>query len=82
MQLLRQDYVSAHPLYQPSDLESILDGGYTDTIEKVQRRATKLVPELRDLDYMYNRLVALVFYIAIDAKECIGVGAAPAGHMA
>ena len=32
--------------------------GDIQTLEKVQRRATKLVPELRDLDYT-NRLVAL-----------------------
>ena len=34
--------------------------------KKVQRRATKLIPELRDLNYT-NRLVAQVFYT--DAKE-------------
>ena len=34
-----------------------------NVLEKVQRRATKLVPELRDLSYMYEeRLDALGLY--------------------
>ena len=40
--------------------------GDIQTLEKAQRRATKLVPELRDLDYT-NKLVTLVFYT--DAEE-------------
>ena len=35
-----------------------LKGDMQTLVKKVQRRATKLVPELRDLDYT-NRLVAL-----------------------
>ena len=50
--------VRPHLEYSAEIWNLYLKGDMQTLVKKVQRRATKLVPELRDLDYT-NRLVAL-----------------------
>ena len=59
--MFRTFYISLvrpHLEYSAEIWNPYLKGDMQTLVKKVQRRATKLVPELRDLDYT-NRLVAL-----------------------